>query len=42
MFDVISRNLMRHTVAGRLPWLVGRLYIFLICEVLVKLTFSTH
>jgi len=42
MFDIISRILVRRTVAGRVPWLVGRLCIFLICAVLVKLTFPTH
>jgi len=42
MFDVISRILMRRIVAGRVPWLAGRLCIFLICAVLVKLTFLTH
>jgi len=34
MFDVISRILMRRTVVGRVPWLI--------CAILVKLTFPTH
>jgi len=42
IFDVISCILMRRTVTGRVPWVTGRLCVFLICTVLVKLIFPTH
>jgi len=42
IFDIISCILMRHTVTGRVCWVVGRLCVFLTCIVLVKLTFPTH
>jgi len=33
---------MRHAIAGRVDLVAGQLCIFLICAVLVKLTFPTH